>query len=321
MAELLATRTSKPCWALDCHGNSIPSNQTKTFVSYITGRTRAWKQADSYSEELPLATRIGQWLLLVGLNGNPGRRRDELWKWAGRLRRSFNVPVCNHPDRALLSRCQSTQPQPRTLTTWLAVVRSSQKLHRRHSWTLASLFAAVLHLMMQGTYDEALSSPLQQKKWSKQGEAEPVANQKPVSSHPSSPPPPPHTHTHLIVPTWLSSNAYSITFYHCLALRKANCIGSHEAWSSGYRSGTRRWLGKDTCLFTIIQRGEEKRNRERESQTPARQWKSNRDKEKRSILLFPDLLSWNETIFRPHSERESSWVWPIRARLTIGLVQ
>ena len=202
------------------------------------------------------------------------------------------------------------------------MVRSSQKLHRRHSlaWSLASLFAAVLHLMMQGAYmcmTRLFPLPSNKKKWSKQGEAKSVANQKPVSSHPSSPPPPPHTH--LIVLTWLSSNAYSITFEHCLALRKANCIGSHEAWSSG--SGTRRWLGKGTCLFTIIQRGEEKRNRERVSQTPARQWKSYRDKDKRSILLFPDLFSRNETIFRPHSERESSWVWPIRARLTIGLVQ
>ena len=43
---------------------------TKTFVSEITGRIRAWKQTYSCSEELPLAIQIGQCLLLVGLNGN-----------------------------------------------------------------------------------------------------------------------------------------------------------------------------------------------------------------------------------------------------------
>ena len=51
------------------------SSQTKTFVSEITGRIRAWKQADSCSEDLPLAIQIGQCLLLVGFNGNPGRKR------------------------------------------------------------------------------------------------------------------------------------------------------------------------------------------------------------------------------------------------------
>ena len=47
------------------------SSQTKTFVSEITGRIRAWKQADSCSEDLPLAIQIGQLqcLLLVGFNG------------------------------------------------------------------------------------------------------------------------------------------------------------------------------------------------------------------------------------------------------------
>ena len=51
------------------------SSQTKTFVSEITGRIRAWKQADSRSEDLPLAIQIGQCVLLVGFNGNPGRKR------------------------------------------------------------------------------------------------------------------------------------------------------------------------------------------------------------------------------------------------------
>ena len=50
-------------WQLD-----LFSSQTKTFVSEITGRMRAWKQADSCSEDLPLAIQIGQWLLLVGFN-------------------------------------------------------------------------------------------------------------------------------------------------------------------------------------------------------------------------------------------------------------
>ena len=45
------------------------SSQTKTFVSEITGRIRAWKQADSCLEDLPLAIQIGQCLLLVGFNG------------------------------------------------------------------------------------------------------------------------------------------------------------------------------------------------------------------------------------------------------------
>ena len=51
-------------WQLD-----LFSSQTKTFVSEITGRIRAWKQADSCSEDLPLAIQIGQCLLLVGFNG------------------------------------------------------------------------------------------------------------------------------------------------------------------------------------------------------------------------------------------------------------
>ena len=51
-------------WHLD-----LFSSQTKTFVSEITGRIRAWKQADSCSEDLPLAVQIGQCLLLVGFNG------------------------------------------------------------------------------------------------------------------------------------------------------------------------------------------------------------------------------------------------------------
>ena len=57
-------------WQLD-----LFSSQTKTFVSEITGRIRAWKQADSCSEDLPLAIQIGQCLLLVGFNGNPERKR------------------------------------------------------------------------------------------------------------------------------------------------------------------------------------------------------------------------------------------------------
>ena len=51
-------------WQLD-----LFSSQTKTFVSETTGRIRAWKQADSCSEDLPLAIQIGQCLLLVGFNG------------------------------------------------------------------------------------------------------------------------------------------------------------------------------------------------------------------------------------------------------------
>ena len=51
-------------WQLD-----LFSSQTKTFVSEITGRIRGWKQADSCSEDLPLAIQIGQCLLLVGFNG------------------------------------------------------------------------------------------------------------------------------------------------------------------------------------------------------------------------------------------------------------
>ena len=62
--------SSRLPWQLD-----LFSSQTKTFVSEITGRIRAWKQADSCSEYLPLAIQIGQCLLLVGFNGNPGRKR------------------------------------------------------------------------------------------------------------------------------------------------------------------------------------------------------------------------------------------------------
>ena len=62
--------SSRLPWQLD-----LFSSQTKTFVSEITGRIRAWKQADSCSEDLPLAIQIGQCLLLVGFNGNPGRKR------------------------------------------------------------------------------------------------------------------------------------------------------------------------------------------------------------------------------------------------------
>ena len=62
--------SSRLPWQLDL----FPS-QIKTFVSEITGRIRAWKQADSFSEDLPLAIQIGQCLLLVGFNGNPGRKR------------------------------------------------------------------------------------------------------------------------------------------------------------------------------------------------------------------------------------------------------
>ena len=51
-------------WQLD-----LFSSQTKTFVSEIPGRIRAWKQADSCSEDRPLAIQIGQCLLLVGFNG------------------------------------------------------------------------------------------------------------------------------------------------------------------------------------------------------------------------------------------------------------
>ena len=51
-------------WQLD-----LFSSQIKTFVSEITGRIQAWKQADSCSEDLPLAIQIGQCLLLVGFNG------------------------------------------------------------------------------------------------------------------------------------------------------------------------------------------------------------------------------------------------------------
>ena len=56
--------SSRLPWQLD-----LFSSQTKTFVSEITGRIRAWKQADSCSEVLPLAIQIGQCLLLVGFNG------------------------------------------------------------------------------------------------------------------------------------------------------------------------------------------------------------------------------------------------------------
>ena len=56
--------SSRLPWQLD-----LFSSQTKTFVSEITGRIRAWKQADSCSEDLPLAIQIGQCLLLVGFNG------------------------------------------------------------------------------------------------------------------------------------------------------------------------------------------------------------------------------------------------------------
>ena len=51
-------------WQLD-----LFSSQTKTYVSEITGRIRAWKLADSCSEDLPLAIQIGQCLLLVEFNG------------------------------------------------------------------------------------------------------------------------------------------------------------------------------------------------------------------------------------------------------------
>ena len=56
--------SSRLPWQLD-----LFSSQTKTFVSEITGRIRAWKQADSCSEDLPLAIQVGQCLLLVGFNG------------------------------------------------------------------------------------------------------------------------------------------------------------------------------------------------------------------------------------------------------------
>ena len=56
--------SSRLPWQLD-----LFSSQTKTFVSEITGRIRAWKQADSCSEDLPLAIQIGQCLLLLGFNG------------------------------------------------------------------------------------------------------------------------------------------------------------------------------------------------------------------------------------------------------------
>ena len=56
--------SSRLPWQLD-----LFSRQTKTFVFEMTGRTRAWKQADSCSEDRPLAIQIGQCLLLVGFNG------------------------------------------------------------------------------------------------------------------------------------------------------------------------------------------------------------------------------------------------------------
>ena len=56
--------SSRLPWQLD-----LFSSQTKTFISEITGRIRAWKQADSCSEDIPLAIQIGQCLLLVGFNG------------------------------------------------------------------------------------------------------------------------------------------------------------------------------------------------------------------------------------------------------------
>ena len=75
--------SSRLPWQLD-----LFSSQTKTFVSEITGRIRAWKQADSCSEDLPLAIQIGQCLLLVWFNGNPGRKRV-----MGMGRCTTNAPV------------------------------------------------------------------------------------------------------------------------------------------------------------------------------------------------------------------------------------
>ena len=66
-------------WQLD-----LFSSQTKTFVYEITARIRAWKQADSCSEDLPLAIQIGQCLLLVGFNGKFAFSTAAVGRWTNR---------------------------------------------------------------------------------------------------------------------------------------------------------------------------------------------------------------------------------------------